>query len=299
MKMENLNSTAAELMARQLRDWPMAARFYETLKSIRSRELMVADHRILLQFNPGRITSTAAKLDKQSIAERPCFLCAHHLPPEQEKIEVGDYYLLVNPFPIFPQHFTISAKQHQAQNILPVFGDFLAFAAQLDAYMVFYNGPRCGASAPDHLHFQAATRGMLPLLVDYQQKKLERCTLVDSAGEAQLFAYNNDLNRVYVIESGSSDDALVLFKNIYHEWQGESDEEPMMNLIAQYNNGRWEVFLLPRRTFRPAQYYMEGDEQLLVSPAAVEMSHLVITPREEDFHKITVDDIRTIFEQVG
>lgn len=286
-------------MARQLRDWPMAARYYETLKSVRSRELMVADHRILLQFNPGRITSTAAKLDKQSIAERPCFLCAHHLPPEQEKIDLGEYFLLVNPFPIFPQHFTLPAKQHQPQDILPVFADFLGFAAQLDDYLLFYNGPRCGASAPDHLHFQAATRGMLPLLVDYQQMKQERCTLLDSFGEAQLYAYNNDLHRVFVIESGSSDDAVELYSRIYRELQGESNEEPMMNLIAQYDEGRWEVFLLPRKAFRPKQYTAEGDQQLLVSPAAVEMAHLVITPREEDFDKITIDDIHNIFEQIG
>lgn len=296
---EKLNKAAAELMARQLRDWPMAARNYETLQSVRSRELVIAHHRILLQFNPGRITSTAAKLDKQTIAERPCFLCAHHLPPEQEKIDLGKYYLLVNPFPIFPHHFTLPSKLHQAQDILPVFADFLAFAAQLDEYMVFYNGPRCGASAPDHLHFQAAARGMLPLTVDYQLMKQERCALIDSLGDAQLYAYHNDLHRVYVIESGSSDDAELLFGRMYRKWQGESDDEPMMNILAQYDEGRWEVFLLPRRAFRPKQYTAEGDQQLLVSPAAVEMAHLVITPREEDFHKITVDDIHSIFEQIG
>ena len=270
-----------------------------------------------VQFNPARIVSSGAKTDAKSIAERKCFLCAANLPTEQKSIDAGDYTILVNPFPIFPEHFTIPRKEHTDQQIKPYFIDMLRLAEALDEYILFYNGPKCGASAPDHMHFQAGTKDFLPLVNDYKRLKATHAEVLVESATFQLSRLTNYLRTVYCIESIDVESAKDAFEKLYNHLsplflpspQGEGlgvrsrgvggEVEPMMNIVCNYEKGKWFTYVLPRKAFRPWQYTAKGDQQLMVSPATVEMSGIFITPVESHFERITQNDIRDILKQVS
>ena len=158
-----INQQVKALFNEQTANWALARNNFEGLKTVQTKTFAFGDYDVRVQFNPARIVSSGAKVDAKTIAERKCFLCAANRPAEQRSVEFGDYEILVNPFPIFPEHFTIPRKEHVDQQIKPFFADMLRLAKAMDEYLVFYNGPRCGASAPDHMHFQAGTKDFLPL----------------------------------------------------------------------------------------------------------------------------------------
>lgn len=299
MKTNKLNEAARGLWQRQMRDWPMAAAFYQSLEQVRMQEFRIDELHFTAQFNPARRASTAAKVDAGSIQSRPCFLCGKNLPPEQEGVDAGEFTILVNPFPIFPMHFTIPLKQHAKQQILPWYRHFLQFAYSLDEFVLFYNGPACGASAPDHLHFQAVTNGMMPLLKDYQIRGNEHAACLEKTENATLYQLNGFLRTVYVIESVDVESSFSVFEKLYHSWQTVENEEPLMNIIACYNDNTWTVFVLPRKAFRPKQFYAEDETRVMISPAAVEMAGILITPVEEHFQKINAELIRDIYNQIS
>jgi galactose-1-phosphate uridylyltransferase len=236
-------------------------------------------------------------MDAKTIAARKCFLCEENRPIEQRSIEAGDYSVLVNPYPIFPQHFTIPRKGHAIQEIKPYFADMLLMAQALDEFIVFYNGPTCGASAPDHMHFQAGTKDFLPVISDYKRMKPTEGEILDEGENYKLYTLKNYLRKVYCIESETILSAQKIFENLYTKWQGVLTEEPMMNIVCSYEEKIWYTFIFPRAAFRPWQYSAKGDDQLMVSPATVEMSGIFITPIETHFEKITGDDVISIFEQ--
>lgn len=166
MKQNNWVSSpqASELLVKQLATWPLAAQNYCALESVRSQSFDLGGCTVHTQFNPARALSSGAKVDARSLRERKCFLCPENLPVEQERLPFGLRYLvLCNPYPIFTEHFTIPSREHAPQRILSRIDDFLELTRRLDRFTLFYNGPRCGASAPDHAHFQAVTRGVMPL----------------------------------------------------------------------------------------------------------------------------------------
>ncbi len=297
--MKSLSQQAIELWSEQVVHWPLANRYYGSLAQVQSREFKIDTTRVLVQFNPARIASTAAKTDATSIAERPCFLCDHNRPPEQNAVDAGRYWLLVNPFPIFQQHFTIPNKVHIPQRILPVFADFLWFVRELNEFVVFYNGPRCGASAPDHLHFQAGNKNVLPLIDDYFLRRSTDTELLKEIPDARLLRFRKSTRKVLVIESETSDAASTLFDELYHSFPSAENEEPMMNLIGMFENGKWTIFVLPRHAFRPRQYSAPEPQQLMISPAAIEMAGILITPVEAHFHKITAEDVVDIYNQIS
>jgi len=156
--MNKLNTETKSLFREQVANWELARANYAGLKTVKTKVFSFDDFEIKVQFNPARIVSSGAKMDAKTIAERPCFLCAENRPAEQQGVDAGNYTVLVNPFPIFPEHFTIPRKEHTDQQIKPYFSDMLELAEALDDYLVFYNGPKCGASAPDHIHFKPAQR---------------------------------------------------------------------------------------------------------------------------------------------
>jgi len=284
---------------KQLQKWDLARTNFAGLKTVKTKSFDFGDFEIRVQFNPARIVSSGAKVDAKTIAERPCFLCASNLPPEQISINAGDYSILLNPFPIFPEHFTIPYKKHVPQQIEPYFDDMLVLAEKLENYIVFYNGPKCGASAPDHLHFQAGTKKFLPLIEDYQRLRETHVKLIVESAESRLYSLNNYLRTVYCIESKVKNAIAQQFSTLYNQLKAENAEEPLMNIVVSYENGSWYVFVLPRKAFRPWQYTATDDKQLLVSPATVEMCGVFITPIESHFEKITKEDIQNILEQVG
>lgn len=288
-----------ELWQEQVENWPLATRFYNSLKEVKSREFLYEYTRVLVQFNPARIGSTAAKTDSASIAVRPCFLCAHNRPAEQKEVDAGDFLILVNPFPIFPQHFTIPHKEHIPQQIKPYYRDFLRFVSELDDCVVFYNGPECGASAPDHLHFQAGNKDFLPLIADYERWKDSRTEILQEIPGATLKQFSGALRKVLVIEANTIEASVRLFEDVYAGLSKDSGQEPMMNVLGLLDNEKWITFVLPRIAFRPWQFYAPADEQLLISPAAIEMAGILITPVEEHFNKVTRDLIPAIYAQIS
>lgn len=299
MMTENVNQKIRDLLKEQTQNWPLARTNYEGLKTVQTRVFSFGDYNVKVQFNPARIVSSGAKVDAKTIAERKCFLCAENRPAEQTSVNFGDYEILVNPFPIFPEHFTIAHKKHQPQQILPFFADMLRLAQAMDDYLVFYNGPQCGASAPDHLHFQAGTKDFLPLVNDYNRLKTKNAELINEKDNARIFQFKNYGRTVFVLESTDIEGAENAFRNLSLSLSEGEGTEKMMNVVSLFENGKWFTFVLPRKAFRPWQYTAEGDEQLLISPATVEMCGVFITPVEAHFNKITKEDIESIFNQVS
>jgi len=332
--MNKLNSKITELLNEQVSNWELARTNFAGLKTVRTKSFDFGDFEVKVQFNPARIISSGAKVDPKTIAERKCFLCTENRPAEQTSVDAGDYLVLVNPFPIFPEHFTIPRKEHVDQQIKPYFADMLVLAEALDDYLIFYNGPRCGASAPDHMHFQAGTKDFLPLVNDYKRLKDTHAQLLVESENFQLFNFNNYLRTVYCIESTDVESAKDAFEKLYKyftspptpllEERGEitsdskaskksiastallslgrgagGEVEPMLNIVCTFEDGKWFTFVLPRKSFRPWQYTAEGEQQLLVSPATVEMCGIFITPIEAHFEKITKEDVESILEQAS
>lgn len=288
----------------QVSNWELARVNFAGLAMVKSKSFSFVDFEVKVQFNPARIVSSGAKTDAKSIAARPCFLCAANRPQQQAAIDFGDYEILVNPFPIFPEHFTIPRKEHVAQQILPYFADMLQLAVAMDDYLIFYNGPQCGASAPDHMHFQAGTKDFLPLVNDYKRLKNTYTDLLSDNGKTQLYRLKNYLRTVYIIESGDLESAKLAFENLYAQFSSSplsaiNATEPMLNIVCTYENDHWTVFVIPRKAFRPLQYTAPENEQLLISPATVEMCGVLITPVEAHFDRINKNDIESIFEQVS
>ena len=311
--MNKLNSKITELLHEQVSNWELARTNFAGLKTGRTKSFDFGDFEVKVQFNPARIVSSGAKVDAKTIAERKCFLCTENRPAEQNSVDAGDYLVLVNPFPIFPEHFTIPRKEHVDQLIKPYFSDMLELAEALDDYLIFYNGPRCGASAPDHMHFQAGTKDFLPLVNDYTRLKDTHAQLLVESENFQLYNFNNYLRTVYCIESTDVESAKDAFEKLYTyftsppapllEERGEievgGEVEPMLNIVCTFEDGKWFTFVLPRKTFRPWQYSAEGEQQLLVSPATVEMCGIFITPIEAHFEKITKEDVESILKQAS
>ena len=273
----NISLKVKQLFEEQLNNWELAKNNYKALEQVKVKTLDVNGHEYKVQFNPARIASSAAKVDSQSIRERKCFLCSANRPPEQKGVLFKEQYtILINPYPIFPRHLTIPVLEHTPQLIASRFGDMLDLAQQLDDYAVFYNGPKSGASAPDHFHFQAGNKGFLPI--------------------------ENDRNRENAIriESENRQEMLDRFRQIYDNLPLQpDDDEPMLNLLTWFENGKWTTYLFPRKKHRPACYFAEGDNNLLISPASVELGGVFITPLEKDFEKITAEDIAGILDEVN
>jgi ATP adenylyltransferase/5',5'''-P-1,P-4-tetraphosphate phosphorylase II len=305
--MNKLNSKITELLHEQVSNWELARTNFAGLKTVRTKSFDFGDFEVKVQFNPARIVSSGAKVDAKTIAERKCFLCTENRPAEQTSVDAGDYLVLVNPFPIFPEHFTIPRKEHVDQQIKPYFADMLMLAEALDDYLIFYNGPRCGASAPDHMHFQAGTKDFLPLVNDYKRLKDTHAQLLVESDNFQLFNFNNYLRTVYCIESTDVESAKDAFEKLYNHFQRTSlpalskgeGTEPMLNIVCTFEDGKWFTFVLPRKAFRPWQYTAEGEQQLLVSPATVEMCGVFIIPIEVHFDRITKEDVVSILEQAS
>ena len=292
-----MNQQIQHFLTDQLASWEMARTNYAALSKVQVKELDVNGVIYKVQFNPARIISSSAKVDAKSIQERKCFLCPANLPSVQKSIEFeGHYQILVNPFPIFPRHLTIPELAHVDQRIASRIRDMLELAKSLSDFVIFYNGPKCGASAPDHAHFQAGNKGFLPIEKDWRSRIAEK---VVSDESVTLWHLNDSPRVTFVIESVSKEKALSIFSLIYRSLKIRPGEyEPMMNVLALYEDNRWVIFVFPREKHRPACYVAEGDSNLLISPASVDLGGVFIVPLEKDFMKISAEDIDRILSEV-
>ena len=295
--MNNYSEQVEKLIEQQLVVWQTPRDNYAALQNVEVKEFKVKRSTIKVQFNPARIVSSAAKVDNKSLKERKCFLCAANRPVVQEGIAWGENYtILINPFPIFPKHLTIPCNDHTDQRILARIGDMMAIAKDLPGYTLFYNGPKCGASAPDHMHFQAGNRGFLGFETDYLAA--DKKEVISNAG-ATLSLLSGLANAAFLIEAVEIDAATELFVTLYNALEiPEVEEEPMLNILCWSEEGKWKVAVFPRRKHRPACYSAEGDANILISPASVDMGGVFITPLEKDFKKITADDLEQILDEV-
>lgn len=274
----------------------MASDNYHALSQVLINDFWLEGRLVRLQCNPKRLVSSAANTSAAAIQERPCFLCAANRPMEQKGITFEDFTILVNPFPVFPQHFTI-AGAHETQGILGRIGVLLRLAREMEDCVVFYNGPKCGASAPDHLHFQAGSKGTMPIEMNMQDHKALFKTIFTAEGV--VVSELRGLHRGGWLLEGKDERSLtVAFDRIYNVLK-TSEEEPMMNVLGWYSENSWQVVVFPRKAHRPNCYFKEGSEKMLISPASVEMGGLVVAARLEDFERMTEADLRTIFEEVS
>lgn len=292
------DSSISRFFNRQLEMWEDARHRFRDLKHVEVRQL---SDQLKVQFNPARIVSTGAKIDKHTLGERPCFLCERNRPKEQMTKQIDDHFqLLVNPFPILPVHFTIPATKHQPQSIYRHYGEMHRLLSLHSELMVFYNGPKCGASAPDHLHFQAGTSGVLPLQTNWQRLSRNLTDVISLTDEEKISVLRDFLVPAFVIISKSEDSDEELFHRLYRSMPMRGDEsEPMMNIIAWRKGDEFISVVIPREKHRPDAYFAEGEAQMMVSPGALDMAGLIITPREEDFSKINLDKATALLRECG
>jgi len=303
----------------QLNEWKEAKERYIQLEDVKIKILENELCNISVQFNPARIVSTGADISKDAIKERPCFLCKENRPNVQREMTlINKYQLLVNPFPVLNMHFTVPLKQHLPQNILTHYEDMMQIADKLDDLFVFYNGPKCGASAPDHMHFQIGKRGFVPLEREWDEKYkrgrsriypvmdaefIEITQLEPTADDTGIFMPKY-ICPVFVIITRTTKANDFLFKKIYQALPlKDNDTEPMMNILAwtmiSNSDGKKRIVsvVIPRKKHRPDCYYKQDENNMMVSPGALDMAGLIITPRETDFNNIDKDKALNIIRE--
>lgn len=289
-----------QLLEDQRVHWDLLKKNYAGLKHVRTRSFDFGHFRIDLQFNPERIVSSGAKVDPESIRERSCFLCSSNRPPEQVAVAFEkDYEILCNPFPIFHDHLTIAKREHQPQLIADEFEALLRLSRALPGMVLFYNGPNCGASAPDHMHFQAGNLGLMPLERDFDRLTKFYGSVLCSNGRVNVLSVDDGLRRFITIAAADESAITRVFMKIFERLAIDSkDEEPMMNVLVYFSE-TWRVHVFPREKHRPKQYFAEGEDHILFSPASVDMGGALILPLEKDFEKVTIPDIKDMFSQVS
>lgn len=297
----NLSEKAEALLKHQKENWNLVRENFKALENVKTKKYDFGNYYIKTQFNPSRIISTSAKVDKKSIENRKCFLCLENLPAQQKGILCYNKYLiLVNPYPIFKQHLTIPNLSHVPQRIENSFSDLLEISKDLgENFFVFYNGPKCGASAPDHLHFQAGLKNSTPLEKFFPMLLSEAKQLFEQE-EIKVALVADGLFNFICVQSGDMKQIEGAFNRILNQLKENvgNEDEPLLNIISIYENNMWNIFIIPRRKHRPDQFFAEDDSKFLISPASVDMLGLLITPREKDFDKLTKTDLKDIFNQV-
>jgi len=300
----NYASAADYFFNSQINSWEFLKKNYEALRNVQTKSFWFNGFKLKIQFNPGRIKSTSAEVDENSVKNRECFLCIKNLPEEQKGIKIrDDFILLCNPYPIFPQHFTISSFNHNPQSIIESFGELLELAKLLSPrYTLAYNGPACGASAPDHLHFQAGTKNFMPIEDDIHQLKNDFGKVVQQDEFITTIFIDDELRKLIFIESTEQKELEKSFRTIYTTYKKILEEvvEPMMNIICSYNNDfGWSVIIFLRSKHRPECFYKTDLDRILISPAAIDLGGVVVTPREEDFIRTDKDLLLKIFCEVS
>jgi hypothetical protein len=295
-----LPTRVAALLAQQHATWPMLRAGTAALAAAQYRSLQVNGSEVIAQYNPQRLVSTAAPVDATSIRARRCFLCAEHLPLEERGLAWGeDFVILCNPFPVLPNHLVIAARSHRPQAIAGSYGTLLDLAAALgEAYWVLYNGPACGASAPDHLHLQAGTRALLPILHEVEHWPHQQ---VVQHADQEVFTLTGYRLQV-LIARGRKRSTLLAW--LQHAVAGlatvtrASDPEPLLNLLVTCEATGWTVYIFPRARHRPACYFAEGEAKLTVSPAALDLAGVLVVPDTDHFTRIRAQDIARIYAEV-
>ena len=305
MKQDKLHKFVGDQLSR----WPLACDNFRALKNVRLKDMNVGGLAVKLQFNPARMISSAAKLNKEDIAKRRCFLCQENRPAEQIMIKFEGrkgkkYHILVNPYPIFPDHLVIAKNKHVDQSILHRYVDMLDLAKKYSSFTFFYNGPRSGASAPDHHHFQAAPAGLIPLVEDVNsliaQGADETLEYVASIQDARLYHYNKFTTGVFVLRAETVKSAAKLFYRLLDcADTPEGEKEPLFNLFSYWKDGEFRSVVVFRSRHRSHHYFSEGPDHLTMSPGCADMGGVFIVPVEAEFDKMTDALLNEMVEEVS
>lgn len=292
-----------DLLNQQKNVWKELSDNYREFENVKSRELSCTDYKVILQYNPNRIFSTTANTDAQTIQSRECFLCIKNLPQNQQGILWQDKFLILcNPVPIFSYHYTISNILHEYQELERYLDELLALSSNLyPDFTLIYNGPECGASAPDHMHFQAIPRRKLPVENDaVDMKRRKRLYYKNHVAVSTLANYGR---MVLIVESSDKSSLIKFLNEFFLCWKKTynmpTDKEPKMNLLCSYQEEIWRLIIFPRSKHRPDVYFKKDDEQILVSPASIDMGGIIITPKEKDFNTLDAKAIETIYTEVS
>lgn len=294
----SLGQLCTRLLEEQKRTWPALAAAYVGLDAVQTRKIVCCGYETGLQFNPARIVSSGAAVDSRSIQNRPCFLCVDNLPREQKGILYKeDYLILCNPAPVFKKHFTVVHLRHQPQAIGSSINMLLDITADMSPdFVVFYNGPACGASAPDHLHFQAIPANVLPMLKSFP----EHFRIIK---DASVQVYRGEgINRAAVVLAGGDKKSLLeYFDHLIKSAQNiiPASGEPMINVLCSYEDGVWRIMIFFRSRHRPDAFYREDEQKVFVSPGAIDMAGVVIAPLKMDFNRLDGESIGRIYEEVS
>src|ERR1700691_5518720 len=273
-----------ELFERQLRAWPQLATAVEGLARATTRPVRIDWFDVFIRHIPHRMSSTTASVDSESVAKRPCFLCTGNLPAEEEGLLFDDSFTIYcNPFPIVDRHLTIAHREHRLQRIANQFGNMLDLAAGLPGYFVVYNGPECGASAPDHMHFQAGSRVLFP--IEHDTAELTGVTIPHYGRNVFLFRGKDRSALIHRMDRAIDLLAEVTSKR----------PEPMVNIAVFHERGEWVTYLFPRGKHRP-QVFHTGE--LTVSTASIDLCGIFVVPLAPDFERIAGDAITAIFREV-
>jgi glycosyltransferase involved in cell wall biosynthesis len=294
---QSLASLCFNLIEEQNNNWSILGGAYQDLNNVRIRSVNCGEYNVALQCNPRRAISSGAAVDAQSIKNRLCFLCPDNLPARQKAIMYRkNYLILCNPAPIFKNHLTISHIKHQPQKISPSFTDLLILAKDLSLdFFVLYNGPACGASAPDHLHFQAVPKNALPFITEINALKPKQ-----EISEIKYYT-GAQIGRSVLTLSGSNIDILSeRLKRLIKIAQKvmATKSEPMMNVLCYYENDSWRLTIFLRQKHRPKAFFEKGEKRIFVSPGAIDMAGVIITPMEIDFERLNSDIVGGIYREV-
>ena len=298
---KSLSELCLELLSEQKKSWPDLRKGCESLRDVREREVTCKGFSTRLQYNPGRIKSSVASVGEKNARERPCFLCLDQLPEAQKGLRYrGAYLILCNPMPIFSSHFTIPHLEHRRQAIVEHTGTLLQLLAEFGSgWTVLYNGPKCGASAPDHLHFQAGPSGQMPVEQEIREEK--RLTRMTRVGGCLLYRARGRGREVVILEGDDPTAMEGAFKSFLEALKKvlRTDEEPMMNIAGFHEEGKWRLVIFPRRKHRPEAFYREGEARVVVSPGLIDMGGLLITPVEKDFERLDAAAVEGIYGEVS
>lgn len=299
----NYSLATSLLMKLQREEWRELAYGYDNLSLVKTKSIDFNGFTINLQYNPGRIKSTSVEVDGSTIKKRKCFLCDINLPSKQMGIKILEkYVVLCNPYPVFPGHFTVVSVNHEPQMIEISFKDFIRMSKMLgDTYALIYNGPNCGASAPDHLHFQAGTKHFMPIEDDFQSIKNVYGEIIFKDEGMIVYGVDDGMRKFMTIEAKDEKQLLKTFNVFYETYKKLIDynEEPMMNLICKYDEEiGWGLIIFIRNKHRSSHYYLKNEDRIMISPAAVDLGGVAITPVEKDFERIDKQLISEIYNEV-
>ncbi len=299
--LKNLSRCCLELLSEQKKTWQGLREGYASLRNIKERDVRCRGFSVRLQQNPGRIKSSLADVGEKNANERRCFLCLDNLPESQKGILYrNDYLILCNPMPVFSSHFTISHVDHRRQAITEHIDTFLELMADFGSdWTVLYNGPKCGASAPDHLHFQASSSQRMPIEKEIRGKK--GLTLMAQVKGNSLYRIR-DVGREVIILEGHNPMAIgEVFKSFLNALEKVLlvDDEPMVNIAGFYKRRKWHLVIFPRRKHRPDAFFREGNARIVVSPGVIDMAGLLITPVERNFYQLDGAAVEDIYREVS